>query len=91
MSLIPVYERVSEDTGIPIETVKEAYRLFWKFVRETISELPLKDDLTEEEFNELRTNFNIPSLGKLVCTFDRYMGMKKRYKYLMELRRRKDA
>lgn len=88
MNWTPIYERVSQETGIPEKVVREAYRTFWKFIRGTISELPLKEELTEEQFSELRTNFNIPSLGKLVCTYDRYLGMKKRYRYLMELRRR---
>lgn len=88
MNWAPIYERVSQETGIPEKTVEKAYRTFWKFIRETISGLPLKEELTEEQFSELRTNFNVPSLGKLVCTYDRYLGMKKRHKYLMELRRR---
>lgn len=88
MDWTSVYERVSRETGIPENVVREAYRTFWRFIRETISGLPLKEDLTEEQFNGLRTNFNVPSLGKLVCTYDRYIGMKKRYRYLMELRRR---
>lgn len=84
-----IYRAVSLETGIPEKVVKEAYRMFWRFIRETISALPLKDDLTEEQFKELRTCFNIPSLGKLVCTYDRYIGMKKRHQYLLGLKKRK--
>ena len=47
--------------------------------------------ITEEEFNELRTCFNVPSLGKLVCTYERYLGMKKRFKYLNSLKSRSNA
>lgn len=86
-----IYLKVSEMLGIPENTVREAYISFWRFIRETISELPLKENLTEEQFRELRTNFNIPSLGKLVCTYDRYIGMKKRYKYLLNLKEKKNA
>lgn len=89
MNYKPIFEQVSKETGISEEVVKTAYSLFWRFVRETASSLPLKDDLTEEEFMGLKCNFNIPSLGKLCCTYDRYIGMKKRNKYLMELRRRR--
>lgn len=90
MNYKPIFERVAKDLDIPEKVVAFAYRSFWKFIRETIKELPLKEDLTEEEFLKLRTNFNIPSLGKLVCTYDRYIGMKKRYKYLKSLRSRDD-
>jgi len=90
MNYKPIFEQVSKETGIPIETVSLAYRTFWKFIKSTISELPLKEDLTEEEFNELRTCFNVPSLGKLTCTLDRYIGMKKRFEYLNKLRSRRN-
>lgn len=86
-----IFERVSQETGIPEEVVTLAYRTFWRFVRDTITNLPLKEDLTEEEFNKLRTCFNVPSLGKLVCTYDRYLGMKKRFKYLNSLKSRSNA
>ena len=38
-------------------------------------------NLSEEEFNKLKTNFNIVSLGKLSCTYDRYKRIKLREKY----------
>lgn len=81
-----IYESISREQGIPIEVVKEAYESQWSFIRETIKELPLKENLSEEEFKELRTNFNIPSIGKLSCTYDRFLGVKKRFKYLNKLR-----
>ena len=43
------------------EVVDTAYKSFFEFIRETISALPLKEDLTEEQFKELKTNFNIPA------------------------------
>ena len=77
---------VANKLELPQEVVKEAYESYWKFIRQIISELPLKDELSEEEFNRLRTNFNIPSLGKLSCTYDRVKGVKERYKYIRNLR-----
>lgn len=76
---------VSTELGLPPEVVKKAYESHWKFIRETIQALPLKSDLNEQEFSKLRTNFNIPSLGKLACTYQRYIGMKKQYKVFKEL------
>lgn len=78
--------QVSIELGIPPEVVKLAYESYWKFIRETIKSLPLMEDLSEEEFSRLRTNFNIPSIGKLNCTFNRYINIKKRYKYLKQLK-----
>jgi len=62
---------VANKLELPVEVVKEAYESYWRYIRCTISELPLKDDLSEEEFGRLRTNFIIPSIGMLFCTYPR--------------------
>ena len=77
---------VSKELSIPVEVVERAYKSYWEFIKSTIQDLPLKEDLDEEEFSKLRTNFNIPSLGKLVCTFDRMKGVKKRFNYIKKIR-----
>lgn len=79
-------DQVANKLNIPVEVVKEAYESYWRYIRCTISELPLKEDLSEEEFNKLRTNFNVPSIGKLACPYDRYRAIKARYKYIKKLR-----
>jgi len=81
-----IIEVLSKELGIPTEVVDAAYKSFYSFMREVISNLPLKEDLTEEEFNQLRTNFNIPALGKLHCTYERYLGMKEQSKYIKKLK-----
>ena len=62
--------------GLPIDEIREVYKADWKFIRSKIEELPLKEDLSEEDFNRLKTNFNIPNLGKLYCTYDKYKTLK---------------
>ena len=84
-----IINKVSQELGIPFEVVNIAYKSYWKFIKQTIQSLPLKDNLNEEEFAKLKTNFNIPSLGKLTCTFDRMMGVKKRFKYIKQIREKK--
>lgn len=81
-----IVKQLSEELNIPEKVVDTAYKSYFKFMRETITSLPLKDDLSEEEFNSLRTNFNIPALGKLHCTYERYLGVKERNNYLNRLR-----
>ena len=81
-----IVESLSKELGIPQEVVDAAYKSFYSFMREVISDLPLKEDLTEEEFSRLRTNFNLPALGKLHCTYERYLGMKEQSKYIKKLR-----
>lgn len=86
MNYPDIIGKVSKELDIPVEVVDAAYKSYWKFIKQTIQSLPLKGDIDEEEFAKLRTNFNIPSLGKLTCTFDRMMGVKKRLKYIKQIR-----
>lgn len=79
--------KVAEELNLPEEQVDKAYKAYWASIRSSISALPLKDDLDEEGFSQLRTNFNIPSLGKLCCTYDRYVGMKKRLSLIKEIKK----
>lgn len=77
---------VSKDLEISPDVVEKVYRAYWLYIKTTIEALPLKEDLTEEEFSKLRTNFNIPSLGKLSCTLDKYKGTKSRFKLIEKFR-----
>ena len=86
MNYSDIIGKISQEMDIPLEVVDIAYKSYWKFIKQTIQSLPLKDDISEEEFAKLRTNFNIPSLGKMTCTFDRMVGVKKRFKYIKRLR-----
>lgn len=85
-----VYLDVSRTLGISPDVVEKAYKAYWLYIKTTIQTSPLKEDLTEEEFSKLRTNFNIPSLGKLSCTLDKYRGTKKRFKLIEKLRNAED-
>ena len=77
MNYKTIFEKVSSELNIPVKVVEYAYKSYWKFIREKIKELPLKDIKDEEEFLKLRTNFNIPSLGKLGITLDRFNRVNK--------------
>lgn len=86
MNYPSIIDIVSKETSIPKEVVDKAYRSSFEFIRDKISSLPLKEQLSKEDFFKLRCNFNLPSLGKLSCTYDRYLGMKERYKFLKKLK-----
>ena len=89
MSYSEIIGKVAEELNLPIEVVDKTYKAYWLFIKQSIESLPLKEDINEEDFAKLRTNFNIPSLGKLTCTYDRMLGVKKRFKYIKELREKK--
>lgn len=86
MTYTEIISKVSGDINLSPDIVDKTYKAYWLFIRNSIENLPLKEELNEEEFSNLRTNFNIPSLGKMVCTYKKYKGTKDRYKYIKKLR-----
>ena len=87
MNYPDIIGKVSQEMGLPPEVVDTAYKSYWKFIKQTIQSLPLKDDISEEDFTKLRTNFNVPSLGKLYVTWNRLIGCKKRFEIIKKLRK----
>lgn len=81
-------ERLSQELNLPIDVIIKVYKAYWLYIRKTIESLPLKEDLKEEDFSKLRVNYNIPNLGKLTCTHDRYKRLKNKNNLLKE---KKDA
>lgn len=77
MTYDEITAKVAESTGLTKHIVDRTYRAYWRAVRNYITALPLKECLTDEEFLKLRPNVNIPSIGKLYVTPDRYRRMKK--------------
>ena len=80
MSYEEMVSRVADSMGLSKKLVVRTYKAYWKVVREHIVALPLKKNLTDEEFLALQPNVNIPSIGKLYITLERY----KKRKYLHE-------
>lgn len=74
MQYSAVVNKTSQELGYPPEVIDKVYKAYWLWIKNYIKQLPLKDGLSEEEFNKLRTSFNLPSLGKLFCTYDVYVG-----------------
>lgn len=84
MTYSDIITKVSEETGLDYTIVDSTYRNYWKIIREMIISLPLKEDLSDEDFNDLKCSFNIPSLGKLAVTKERYINVKKKLKFNRE-------
>lgn len=80
--------RVSQETGLPGKVVDKVFKAYWSFIRTSIQALPLKELLSEEEFSKLKTNFNIPSLGKLTCTYEDYLRQEKRHEHITAFRKK---
>lgn len=44
-------ESLSKKLNLPFKVVDKVYKSYWLAIRDKLSSLPLKEDLTEEEFN----------------------------------------
>lgn len=79
MTYDDIMTAVASSCKLDKKTVSKIYFAYWKAVRDHIKALPLKEDLNEMQFNKLKPNVNIPSLGKLYVTYDYYKRVKKHY------------
>lgn len=76
--------KLSKELNLPPDVVEKSYKAYWMFIKFTAEQVPLKKDMDEKAFSKLRPNFNIPNLGKLACTYNRYVGLKKRNKLIRQ-------
>ena len=83
-----IIEEVSETLGTPPGVCMKAYMSYWKFVKESLESLPLKGNLKEEDFQDMRTSVNVPSLGKFYCDYKRWEGIRKKFEILKKLRKK---
>lgn len=74
-----IYNKVAEQSGLSPKVIEEIHRLNWKFIKDKIEELPLKEDITEEELNKLRLSFHIKGLGTLYTTKELITYLKERH------------
>ena len=88
MKYSDIISKVSKELNVPIELVENTYKAYWNFIRVTIEELPLKTELTQLEYRNLRTSINIPSLGKLHVTWNRYIGIRNRFNIINKIRQK---
>ena len=86
MTFDEIIAEVAKKLNLPKELVEKTYKAYWKVVKEHIVSLPLKQDLSDEDFLKLQPNINIPSVGKLTVTLDRYKRMKKSQEYKNKLK-----
>ena len=77
MTYDEIVDEVASETSLSPKLVNRVYKAYWRAVREYVVSLPLKQELSDAEFMSTRPNINIPSIGKLYVTLDKYHRMKK--------------
>lgn len=63
-------QRLSFKHNVPIDVIYFIYKTPYEFIKNTIDNFDKFGDITEEDFNNLRVSFNIPSIGKLYTNWD---------------------
>lgn len=71
--------KVAEELKLPEEVIKNIYSSYWSQIKVILTKLPLKENLTKEEFDKLNNSINVPHLGKIGCSYKRYVGIKNKF------------
>lgn len=80
-------KKASDSLNLPEEVINVAYKSYWQFIRSTIQNLPLKEVSSEEQFSKLRVSFNLPSLGKLFCSWDKIQKVRRKLEYTKNIKK----
>lgn len=74
----------SEKLNIPDDVIEIAYREYWNWVKDTLENVPVNEDMTEEKFTKMQTSINVPSLGKFYASYSRAQFLNKKFKEYAE-------
>lgn len=71
-------KEIAKKYDITINEAKEIISGMYTFIREKIVSLEFKDtEYTREEFDKIKTNFNLPCIGKLCASYYQYSRINK--------------
>lgn len=68
---------ISKKHGITIDEMKKIISAPYSFMRMKLKDLEIEEELTKEEFDELKTNFNVPCLFKFYASYSVYKKINK--------------
>ena len=82
--------KVAKANNLDPKVVYDTYMAYWLFIKRYIGGVELDQELTEDEFNKLQANVNIPHIGKFYSTYPRYLNCRKRLKRIKQNRDAED-
>ena len=95
MILKQIIKQVAKELDLPKDLVRNTYKSYWKVIKQIIERNNIKYSkdsiLTANEFNSKQMNINIPSIGKLNCTYDKYLKTINRFNLINNIKKREDV
>ena len=81
--------QASRNLSVDRKLVEAVYKSYWRFIKEHVSSYTLKE-MSQEEFDETVTNFNIPYLGKLYVKSDKLEKYNNQLNYYKNVKAKKN-
>lgn len=84
-SLNLALRKTARNLSIDIKLAESVYKSYWCFIKEHISSLPLRE-MSQEEFDSVVSNFNLPYIGKLYVDYERIERYKRQLKFYQDVK-----